>query len=312
VGARTNRGSVPADVFRRSGTPPLTPPRPDPVAAFERRRGEALRRSRRQALAFGAVFLAAFLLSCVVGEVDPHAFLDGLPNLFSYVHDILPRIRPDRPLADIAHWYRHLDRWLLLLWDTVLIGFLGTLIGGTTAFLLCFPASHGLMPRRSIRFVTRRILEIARSVPELVYAMIFVFAFGLGPLPGVLAIAVHTAGALGKLYSEVNEAVDPRQIEGVRAAGGNWFQVIRYGVVPQVLPGFASYTVLRFEISVREATVVGFVGAGGIGQELMFVFRQFLFADISAIVLMIILLVCAIDISCEQVRRHLIGREASP
>lgn len=291
---------------------PVNPPRPDPIAAFERRRAEALRRQRPRALLMGAAFLGLLLLSAAVGEVDAGAFVDGLPNLFTYLHDILPRIRPARPLADVAHWYHHLDRWLLLLWDTVLIGFLGTLFGSIAAFLLCFPATHGLMPVAWVRFVTRRVLEVARSVPELVYGMIFVFAFGLGPLPGVLAIAVHTAGALGKLYSEVNENVDPRPLEGVRAAGGNWFQTIRYAVVPQVLPGFVSYTILRFEISVREATIIGFVGAGGIGQELMFVFRQFLFSDISAIVLMIVLLVSAIDMSCEQVRKRLIGQESTP
>src|SRR5262249_57064908 len=94
-----------------------------------------------------------------------------------------------------------------------------------------------------------------------------VFAFGLGPLPGVLAVAVHSAGGLGKLFSEVNENVDAASLEGVRAAGASWPQVMRFAVVPQVLPNFASYALLRFEINVRQATVLGFVGAGGIGEE---------------------------------------------
>ena len=140
--------------------------------------------------------------------------------------------------------------------------------------------------------------------------MIFVFSFGIGPFPGILAIAIHTAGALGKLFSEVNENLDEKAIEGVRASGGNWFEVIRFAVVPQVLPNFTSYTLLRFEINVRAASVIGFVGAGGIGQELMFVIRQFVYTDISAIVLMIILTVIAIDLTCESLRHRLIGKEA--
>jgi phosphonate transport system permease protein len=139
--------------------------------------------------------------------------------------------------------------------------------------------------------------------------MIFVFAFGLGPFPGVLAIAVHTCGSLGKLFSEVNENVNEDQIEGVRASGANWFQIIRYAVVPQVMPNFLSYALLRFEINVRSASVIGLVGAGGIGQELMFVIRQFVYQDISAIVLMIICTVAVIDISCEKLRHHIIGNE---
>jgi phosphonate transport system permease protein len=139
--------------------------------------------------------------------------------------------------------------------------------------------------------------------------MVFVFSFGLGPLPGVLAIGIHSAGALGKLFSEVNENIDMNLIEGVRATGANWFQIMRYAVLPQVLPNFFSYSLLRFEINVRAASIIGFVGAGGIGQELMFVIRQFVYTDISAIVLMIIFTVSIIDISCEKIRHAIIGKE---
>jgi phosphonate transport system permease protein len=160
--------------------------------------------------------------------------------------------------------------------------------------------------------LARRCLEIARTVPELVYALMFVYAFGLGPLPGVLAIAVHSLGSLGKLFSEVAENIDPGPVEGVRAAGANWWQTVRYAVVPQVLPNFASYTLLRFEINVRASSVVGFVGAGGIGQELYTVIRQFIYVDISAIVLLLIVTVAILDILCEQLRQHLIGAQALP
>ncbi len=279
------------------------------VRNFEDARARSIRERRSQTITFVAVFIAAFAASIWVGEVSVIRFFEGTPGLFNYIHDILPVMRADHLVEDATEWYWGLGTWLKMLWETILLAFLGTLIGAAGAFVLCFPASDNISNSRSFYFITRRILEIARSVPELVYAMIFVFSFGIGPFPGVLAIAVHTVGALGKLFSEVNENVDLGPVEGVRAAGGNWFQIVRYAVVPQVLPNFLSYTLLRFEINVRGAAVIGFVGAGGIGQELMFVIRQFVYADISAIVLLIIIAVSLIDMSSEKLRHHLIGRE---
>jgi phosphonate transport system permease protein len=116
--------------------------------------------------------------------------------------------------------------------------------------------------------VSRRFLEFCRGVPEILLALVFVFAVGIGPLAGVLAIAIHTTGALGKLFAEVNENASMRPVDGITAVGGNWFDEMRYGIVPQVLPNFFSYALLRFEINVRASSIVGFVGAGGIGQEL--------------------------------------------
>jgi phosphonate ABC transporter permease subunit PhnE len=189
---------------------------------------------------------------------------------------------------------------------------MGTLLGATSAWVRGFPATRNLAPNLWVYSLCRRCLEIARTVPELVYALMFVYAFGLGPLPGVLAIAVHSLGSLGKLFSEVTENIDGGPIEGVRAAGATWWQIVRYAVVPQVLPNFASYTLLRFEINVRASSVVGFVGAGGIGQELYTVIRQFIYVDISAIVLLLIVTVALLDITCEQLRHRLIGAQVLP
>lgn len=280
------------------------------VHVFEEAFATVRREKRIRTLLFGALFVIAIIVSGYIGEVRLDQFVEGLPNLFNYVSDMTPVIRPDSFAADVGEWYWGIRNWLGLLFDTIIIAFLGTLIGASTAFLLCFPASHNLLRNSAVYFVTRRLLEVARAVPELVYAMLFVFAFGLGPLPGVLAVAVHTMGALGKLFSEVNENMDLKPLEGVRAAGANWLQTIRYAVVPQVLPNYASYALLRFEINVRSAAVIGFVGAGGIGQELMFVIRQFVYTDISAIVILIVLTVSIIDISCEHLRHRLIGKES--
>jgi len=285
------------------------PQRNDSYTHFEKTRREAARARRRQGILFGVLFLGAFLGSLWIAEVSAERLARGIPEIFSYIGRTLPPLGWGSLGRDLGEWYWGLGKWLNLLLDTVLIGFLGTLLGVLAAWFLCFPASRNLMGRYSVYFFFRRTLEIARAVPELVYALIFVFAFGLGPLPGVLAIAIHSAGALGKLFSEVNENIDPSSVEGVRAAGGNWFQVIRYAVLPQVLPNFASYALLRFEINVRAASIIGFVGAGGIGQELFFVIRQFVYTDVSAIVLMIVCSVILIDVSCEKLRHRLIGKE---
>ncbi len=273
-------------------------------AAFKRAR-------RRGSMLFAAVFLLALAGSVHVGEVSVHEFVHGLPGFFNYFGDTVPEIRPGHFVEDIADWYWGIGKWLRYLWDTVLIAFLGTLFGFIGAFLLCFPASRNLNGTYWTYFLCRRATEFGRSVPELVFALIFVFSFGIGPLPGVLAIALHSGGALGKLFSEINENLHAGSMEGVTASGGDWFQTIRYAVVPQVLPNFMSYTLLRLEINVRAASVVGFVGAGGIGQELMTVIRQFYYKDISAIVLMIIVTVSLIDISCEKLRHRVIGEVSS-
>jgi phosphonate transport system permease protein len=281
----------------------------DAVTAVERVRQELNRTKHTKSAIFGILFLLAVASSLWVSEVSVGKFVDGWPGLVGYIQGTLPVIRAGHIAADVAEWYWGIGRWVSLLLDTLLIAFMGTLLGTASALVLCFPAARNLTPHGWLYVICRRLMDMARTVPELVFALIFVYAFGLGPLPGVLAIAVHSMGALGKLFSEVNENIDPGPVEGVRAAGGNWWQTIRFAVIPQVLPNLASYTLLRFEINVRASSVVGFVGAGGIGQELYTVIRQFIYIDISALVLLLILTVVLLDITCEQIRRRLIGEQ---
>lgn len=289
--------------------PPALAPPQDAVAVFEHTRQQLLRTRRRYTLLGSAVFALVLGLSWVVGEVRPGQFLEGCAGLFTYLGDITPPIRRGSVLQDIAAWYWGIGTWLKLLFDTLVMAFLATLLGAGGAFLLCFPASRNVRRHAEIYWLSRRFTDLARAVPELVYAMIFVFSFGLGPFPGVLAIAIHTMGALGKLFSEVNENIQMGPVEGAYAAGANWPQMLRYAVLPQVLPNFLSYTLLRFEINVRAASVIGFVGAGGIGQELLFVIRQFVYPDISAIVLLIVVTVALIDVTCEKLRHSTMQTE---
>jgi phosphonate transport system permease protein len=189
---------------------------------------------------------------------------------------------------------------------------MGTIIGAIGGFLLCFIAAKNTAVSQWSRFAARRFLEFCRTVPEIVFALIFVVAFGLGPLPGVLAIAIHTIGALGKLFSEVVENIDMKPVEGLTSTGASWTETMRFAVVPQVLSNFTSYALLRFEINVRGAAVMGFVGAGGIGQDLIEAVRKFYYSDVSAILLMIVAAVMIIDLVTERIRHSLLGRENSP
>jgi phosphonate transport system permease protein len=266
---------------------------------------------KRRQLWLGLIVLAVLVVfSANIAEISFSKFYQNIGAFFSYF-DRIAHLEDGRPvIADPAEWFWGWKKWLALMGETLLMAYLGTLIGAIAAFVLCFLASQNLTQSKGVVFLTRRLLEFSRTVPELVFALIFVVAFSLGPLPGILALAIHSAGALGKLFAEVVENIDMKPVEGVVAAGGNWFHKIRFAVLPQVASNFASYALLRFEINVRGASVLGFVGAGGIGQTLLEVIRKFYYADISALLVMIIATVMIIDAVTERIRHKLIGMDA--
>jgi phosphonate transport system permease protein len=258
---------------------------------------------------FTLIFFAALAGSVSVSDFNFGKLVKGLPQAWNYIHGTFPTLHMETLGSDIGDWYWGIRYWLRLILETILMGFVGTALGGIVALLLCFAGSRNLAPNQWSYFIARRLFEFFRTVPELVFALIFVYAFGLGPFAGVLAIAVHTIGSLGKLFAEVNENVDQRPIDGVRAAGGTWAMIMRLAVVPQTLPNYASYLLMRFEINVRGAAVLGVVGAGGIGEDLYVAIRQFEYTDISAIMLLLIATVSIIDIACESIRHRLIGQD---
>jgi len=266
---------------------------------------------KRRQLWLGLLLLAVLvLLSGYVAEISFSKLYQHIGGFASYIDRIF-HLENGRPvISDPAEWFWGWKKWLALMGETLLMAYLGTLLGATAAFVLCFLASQNLTQSKGVVFFTRRLMEFCRTVPELVFALIFVVAFSLGPLPGILALAIHTAGALGKLFAEVVENIDMKPVDGVVATGGNWFHKIRFAVLPQVASNFASYALLRFEINVRGASVLGFVGAGGIGQTLLEVIRKFYYADVSALLIMIIATVMVIDAATERIRHKLIGLEA--
>ena len=262
---------------------------------------------RRWTLAIAAALLAATLLSAAGAEVRLGQFWDNLGNFGSYFSRLTLLDTGARVWSDPVSWFWGLRRWSWQMGQTVLIAYAATVTGAGLALAGGVLASRNLGRLASVRFFVARVLELMRTVPDLVFALLFVVAFGLGPLSGVLAMSLHTAGTLGKLFAEVIENTSPGPVEGVQAAGGSWLAQVRYGVLPQVAPGLLSYTLLRFEINVRGAAVIGFVGAGGIGQELIVAIRKFYYSDVSAMLLMVLACVIAIDFVSELLRQRLTG-----
>jgi phosphonate transport system permease protein len=270
----------------------------------------AVRRKRLRGLLAMALFLSALVVAAIGSEVNLRTFFTYFGNFVSYFDRVLTLDDHTRVWTNFGEWFWGWQKWLKLLGETILISYVGTAIGAVLAFALNFFAAENTSPAPWLRFAVRRALEFARTVPGIVFALIFVIAFGLGPMAGVLAIAIHSTGALGKLFSEIVENADMKPVEGVRSTGASWLSCMRFAVLPQVMAGYASYALLRFEINVREASVMGFVGAGGIGQELVVAIRKFYYSDVSAILITIIVTVFLIDIATGWLRGKLFGKEA--
>lgn len=272
-----------------------------------------LRRQRRVTTLIGAGILAAcLLLAAWTSEFYPSSLAAGVPRIGEYFSRIAPSLEWGKLFANVdtegslAFWFYRLDAWAILLFETAQMAALATLAGAAVALLLAFPAAKNTGAPAWAFQLSRRFLEATRTVPEIVFALIFVWAFGVGALAGILAIALHTAGALGKLFADAMENVEMRPWDGVRASGGTWSEACRFAVLPAALPDLLSYAMLRFEINLRSASVIGFVGAGGIGEELYKVISFNYYEEISAILLLVILSVMVIDMVSEKLRRRVI------
>jgi phosphonate transport system permease protein len=271
---------------------------------------KAVARKRIRVALGAALFVVALLIAALGAEVNLRTLFTYFGNFIGYFDRIFTLEDGTRVWTNVSEWFWGWRKWLRLLGETLLISYVGTLIGAVVGFALNFLAAENTSPGPWLRFTVRRLLEFARTVPSIVFALIFVIAFGLGPMAGVMALAIHSTGALGKQFTEIVENADMKPVEGVRSTGASWLSCMRFAVLPQVVAGYASYALLRFEINVREASVMGFVGAGGIGQELVVAVRKFYYSDVSAILLMIVLTVFCIDIGTGWLRGRLFGKEA--
>jgi phosphonate transport system permease protein len=210
-------------------------------------------------------------------------------NMATFARDFFP--------PDFHDWRIYVSEMII----TLQIALWGTVLAVVCAVPLGLLCAQNLVPAWVYQPV-RRAMDACRAINEMVFAMLFIVAVGLGPFAGVMALWVHTTGVLAKLFAEAAEAIDPRPVEGIRATGASAAEEILYGVIPQVLPLWISYSLYRFESNVRSASVVGMVGAGGIGVILHEVIRGFEYAQTSAVLLIIIASVTLIDVISARIR----------
>ncbi|WP_119394512.1 phosphonate ABC transporter, permease protein PhnE [Salinibius halmophilus] len=246
-----------------------------------------------------AKWLGLFVLALVLAwawqgaEMNPWMLVKDAENMAVLAGDFFP---PD---------FGNLQLYLKETVITIQIAIWGTLLAVVLSVPLGFLCSDNLVPVWVYQPL-RRLMDAARAINEMVFAMLFVVAVGLGPFAGVLALFVHTTGVLAKLFSEAVEAIEQGPIDGVRATGASRLEEIIYGVLPQVMPLWVSFALYRFESNVRSATVVGMVGAGGIGVLLWEAIRSFQFQQTAAIMLVIIVTVSLIDYASQHIRKRFI------
>ena len=249
---------------------------------------------RSLAGAFAWAALAALLVWSWRGaEMKPGDLVLHAGNMGTFARDFFP--------PDFRDWRIYMDEMLI----TLHIAVWGTALGVVCAVPCGLLSSSNLVPPWIYQPV-RRVMDGCRAINEMVFAMLFIVAVGLGPFAGVLALWIHTTGTLAKLYSEAVEAIDPRPVEGVRGTGAHVLEEILYGVIPQVLPLWISFSLYRFESNVRSASVVGMVGAGGIGVVLYEVIRSFQYAQTCAVLMILIVFVSVIDLLSARIRARTI------
>jgi phosphonate transport system permease protein len=238
---------------------------------------------------------------------------EGRAQMLTYARKLFPPDLSSDLLLRVAYWSL----------ETFAISFMGTLLSVAVALLLVFPASRNLVfsgvlfevdeagrPVRGARIglyvIARAVLNLLRTVPHIVWALIFVFAVGLGPFPGVLALGLHTGGVLGKLFAEVVEDIETQPLEALQSTGASRFHIFMYGVLPRVLPQFLAYSLYRWEVNIREAIILGYVGAGGLGQQIQIAISLFLENKLLTLILAIYLMVTVVDYLSAFLRRRLL------
>ena len=243
--------------------------------------------------------LAVFVFGLVDLDFSPAKLVSGLSQLGWITVMMIP---PDPGSS--------LPAYLAALGETLSIALLGTTLAAVAALPVSLLAARNIIPSNLLRFPVRRSLDSIRGVDTLIWALVWINVVGLGPFAGVLAIALSDFGAFGKLFSEAIEAADKKQVEGIRASGGNALHEIRFGLMPQVLPVIAGQVLYFIESNTRSATIIGIVGAGGIGLQLAEQIRVLEWQKVSFLILMILVAVAAIDWISSRLRFAIIGRRA--
>ncbi|MBP2442938.1 phosphonate ABC transporter, permease protein PhnE [Rhizobium leguminosarum] len=288
---------------------------------------------RRFYTILGLVILVVAFVSSVrfADESNAGHFFDRLPHLFDFLSWLIPKDWNDvwRALFDIANVNDkggeefNFDKGRVYVWGafyipeyfelmivTINVALISTIIAFIFAVPLSFFAARNLTSSWPLRIVAKRLMEFLRAFPEIVIAGLFSAILSIGPVAAIIAISLHTIGALGKLFYEVAENIDMKPHEGMKAVGANWWERVRFAALPQVLPNFTSYALLRLEINVRASTIIGAVGGGGIGEELKLSISRGFGAKTMALVLLLFVTIVAVDQFSAWLRRRLVGEHA--
>lgn len=270
-----------------------------PSAASQRARELALRGRSRTArsrdLLTAVIVIAALIWTANILDLSPARFVNGVPALAGFLAKMFP---PD---------FSVIPSLLGAIVTTVSVALWGTLLAMVISLFLALGAARNLFGRNPVVYwVCRTVLSVSRSLPDMVWALIFVAAVGLGPFPGVLALTVYSCGELGKLYAEAVENIDPGPREALESTGTGIISTIRWAIVPQILPEVVTYSLYRFESNVRHAFILGMVGAGGLGFELQVAMKLFKYQEVSAIIIVVILTVATIDFISSRIRARII------
>jgi phosphonate transport system permease protein len=265
----------------------------------------------RRRRTYGGILMAVFVMLMVSGFMladsrNSGGFWEGILNIFDFPSEVVTEA-----VDDAANLPAFLLEFLPSLIETINIAATSTLIGAALAVVLALLSTRGLARFPRLIPVFRRTMDIMRAVPEIVIALVLIFILGGGPVPAVIAITFHTAGALGKLFSEVNENASLNPVEGLRSTGSTWIQQMGLGVIPQVAPNYLSYGLLRFEINVRASAILGFVGSGGIGYDLKnaISWGQGRYDEVAAIFILLFFTIVLFDQLSSHWRNRLTGEQ---
>jgi phosphonate transport system permease protein len=288
---------------------------------------------RRLYSVIGVGLLVVVLAASLSFADDSNAghFFERLPHLFDFLSWLIPadwndvwRAMFDLPTPNDLGTFEtnfpegrayigggfYIPEYLYLMAITINVALVSTMVGFVGALALCFLAARNMMPIAPVRFAVRRVMEILRAFPEIVIAGFFAAVLSIGPVAAIFAISLHCIGALGKLFFEVIENIDMKPDEGLKASGGNWFERVRFGALPQVMPNFTSYALLRLEINVRASTIIGAVGGGGIGEELKLSISRGFGAKTVALITLLFVTIIVVDQFSAWLRRKLVGDQS--
>ncbi|MBW5819598.1 phosphonate ABC transporter, permease protein PhnE [Yersinia enterocolitica] len=269
-------------------------------------------KQKRETLIWSLTLVIIYLGAGSIAEFNLHTVFISIPHFFDYLVETIPVLHWHKLLADghtegsLAYWGYRLPIQLPLIWETLQLAVASTILSVMVAIILAFWAANNTQSPSWLRLSIRTFVAFLRTMPELAWAVMFVMAFGIGAIPGFLALALHTIGSLTKLFYESLETASDKPVRGLAACGAGKLQRMRFALWPQVKPIFLSYSFMRLEINFRQSTILGLVGAGGIGQELMTSIKLDRYDQVSMTLLLIIIVVSLLDYTSGKLRKRVV------